>query len=253
MSKRVLARAKRLAFQSLKVVVGLSAALALLAALAYKNVIPGGPWLVETAEQARARWRSYTYRRDADDVPAGTVVFLGSSSIAAFPFAFYFPGSPWLNRGLPAETAHELAERVEETLPVASPSGVVIWTGMNDLRSEAQPPEVVIERVLKIADLVRARFPDVPIAIVEIPPQCDTTPLGVSRLRELNNQLREAALQRSMSFVRTARPPLVNEAGQLVPGAARPDRKHLNLVGNGIVAQWILEDGGLATKALSRP
>jgi lysophospholipase L1-like esterase len=245
------ARGKRLLFRVAKWLFALGFTLAALAALAYKRVIPGGDWMVENGEELRTRWRSYSYSLEADSVPAGTVVFLGSSSVAAFPFAAYFPGAPWLNRGLPTETAEQLADRVGETMPTARPSGVVIWTGMNDLRSEAQPPEVVAERVTRVVDLVGARFPGVPIAVLEILPQCDCSPVSLERLHHLNKILEDGVKARGATFVKTIRQPLVTEEGRLAPGAARLDRKHVNFVGYSLLARWILEDGGPATAALT--
>lgn len=243
-------RIKRLVWKTAKGLVVLGALLVLAAALAYKNVIPGGPWLVDNAELLKNEWRLFTFEREADDVPAGAVVFVGSSSIAAYPLELYFRGAPWVDRGLPVETAKELAERFERTMPVARPAGVVVWTGMNDLRSDDQPPPVVIERVGRVLDMVAARYPDVPVVLLEIPPQCDTKPQYLEQLHGVNAKLAELAKARGMTFLKTDRPPLVTPEGQLSPAMAARDRKHLNLAGYGVLSKWLVEEGGPATAPL---
>jgi hypothetical protein len=54
-----------------------------------------------------------------------------------------------------------------------------------------------------------------------------------------------------MAFVKTERAPLTTPEGQLSPLLAARDRKHLNLAGYGMLARWLLEDGGAATAALA--
>lgn len=253
MAKQGAGKVKRVA---LRVFLGLGAlgfAATAWAALAYKNVLPGGEWLIDTAEELRIRWRASAYERDAGGVPAGTVVFLGSSSIESFPFVLYYPDRPWLNRGLATETAHALAARFGRTMPTARPAGLVIWTGMNDFRSEDQPPDVVAQRVGAVMDLALQRYPGVPIALLEIPPQCDTKPEYLEALHDLNRRLEDAARARGATFVRTDRAPLVAPDGRLDPLLAARDRKHLNFAGYGVLAAWIREEGGSATAALAAP
>lgn len=253
MARVVGARGKRVALRIFQGLFVLGFALAALAALAYKNVIPGGPWLIDTAEAMRIRWRRSVYEREASSVPAGMVVFIGSSSVESFPYALYFPGTPWLNRGLATETARDLAARLDRTMPDARPAGVVIWTGMNDLRSDDQPADVVAERVVAVMDLVQKKHPGVPIALVSIPPQCDTKPEYQETLHDLNRRLKDAARARGAAFVDTDRFPLATAEGQLSPAMAARDRKHLNLAGCGVLARWLREEGGPATAALGSP
>lgn len=255
MSTPTTGRLKRIALKITKAMVVLGAALVLLAALAYKNVIPGGPELVDTAEAVRIVWRRRAFVREAASVPAGAVVFFGSSSVDSFPFAALYPGAPWLNRGLNTETAKDLADRLEATMPAARPSGVVVWTGMNDLRAESQPADVVVERVTRVLDLVAgviaARYPGVAVAVVEILPTCDTKDEYLERLHQVNRQLAELAKERGIAFVRTDRPPLTTPEGRLSPLLAARDRKHLNFAGYSVLSKWLVEDGGAATAALA--
>jgi len=224
-----------------------------LAAAAYKNVIPGGPELVDAYEALKNRGRLIAFRREAGSVAPGTVVFLGSSSVAIFPLDVYYPGRPWLNRGLGVESLVDLLERLDASLPVARPAGIVIFGGMNDLRAEAADPAVIVDRMRRVIDAIAARFPGVAMAILEVTPVCTQTEHDRGRLHALNDGLSEVARAKGLAFVRTNRPPLVDGEGRLVPELARPDGKHLGLVGYGVLATWILEDGGAATAPLAPP
>jgi lysophospholipase L1-like esterase len=237
----------------LKIAALSGAALAGLAAAAYKNLIPGGPELVDGYEALKNRLRDLRFRHEAASVPAGTVVFLGSSTVAAFPLEVHFPGAPCLNRGLGAETLTDLIGRLDARLPVARPASVVIFAGMNDLRSEAADPPVIVARMERLIDTIRQRFPGMAIALIEPVPWCDQSDDSVRRLRALNDGLRELTQARDLAFVRTMRPPLVDDRDCLEPSMARPDRKHLGSGGYGVVAQWLIEDGGAAAAPLARP
>jgi len=231
-------------------------ALAGLAAAAYKNWIPGGPELVDAYQALKNRVRFLQFQLDRTRTPAGTVVFLGSSSIGAFPLHVYFPGAPWLNRGLGADTLVDLLQRLDGTLPVARPASVVIFAGMNDLRSEAADPEVIAARMDGVIDAITGRFPGVAMAIIEITPYCDQTESDLRRLHALNHLLRQVAQAKGVAFVSTNRPPLTDSGGCLEAAMAGADRKHMNLAGYGLLAKWLVEDGGAAAAPLvpaSRP
>lgn len=238
------------ALRALRWVAVAIATIVLLAVAAYKHWIPGGDLVGDYVDLARSKMRVLGFRREAASVPPGSVVFLGSSSIEAFPLDASYPGAPWINRGVAAEIVPEMIERLDASLPVARPAGVVIHTGQNDLRARALPPEVIVESIGRAADAVRARFPDVPITLVELMPLCDAPESSIQRLNELNEGLRVLAEARGFGFVRADRPPLTDGRGRLLVEMAGPDRKHMHLAGYQILARWIALEGGAATEPL---
>jgi lysophospholipase L1-like esterase len=204
----------------------------------------------DTWERLRNLQRMLGYARDAKHVPAGTVVFLGSSSVVRFPLAELFPAAPALNRGLGAESVADTMRRLRRTLPAARPAGVVVWAGANDLRALAADPLVIVERVARLLDAVHARFPAVPLALLGVPPWCDQTDTDLDRLRRLNDGLGSLAFARGVPFVDMSRPPLTIADGCLAPEMADSDRKHLGPAGYEQLARWILEEGGEAVAPL---
>lgn len=226
------------------------AAVVALVTAAYKHWIPGGDAVGDYVDLARSKIRILGFRREAAGVPAGSVVFLGSSSVEAFPLDACYPGAPWLNRGVAAEIVPEMIDRLDASLPVARPAGVVIHAGQNDLRARSLPPDVIAESIGRAADAVRARFPEVPITLVELMPLCDTPESSMRRLDELNEGLRVLALARGFGFVHVNRPPLTDGRDRLLVEMAGPDRKHMHLAGYQIFARAIALEGGAATEPL---
>lgn len=218
---------------------------------ALKRLVGSSELVWATWEHLRNMERLLFYAREAGRVPAGAVVFIGSSSVVRFPLTELFAGATAISRGLGAENLAETMRRLRWTLPVARPSGVVVWAGANDLRALAADPILVVERVARLLDAIHARFPSVPVAVVGVPPWCDQSAADLDRLRRVNEGLKALAFARTLAFVDMCRPPLANEAGCLVPAMAAADRKHLGWAGYEQTARWIVEEGGEAAAALS--
>lgn len=218
---------------------------------ALKRLVGSSELVWNTWEHLRNMERLLSYAREARHVPGGAVVFIGSSSVVRFPLAELFAGGTAISRGLGAENLADTTRRLRWTLPVARPSGVVVWAGANDLRALAADPIVVVERVARLLDAIHARFPRVPVAIVGVPPWCDQTVADLDRLRRLNEGLKALAFARTLAFVDMCRPPLANDLGCLVPAMAAADRKHLGRAGYEQAARWIVDGGGEAVAALS--
>lgn len=209
-----------------------------------------GTWRIRAFGQERAReYRIGRFAAAAKDVPPGRVVFIGSSTIYRFPFEKLYPGAPYLNRGLGSETATDLLMRLDASLPVARPHGVVIYTGANDVRADAIPTGAALIAVDAVIRYVRARWPDVPLCIVEALTVVDEPERTVLHIRALNDGLRELAKQYGAAFVATNRPEIMDANGRMAPHMS-PDKMHLTEEGYAYFARWIAEEGGEATAPL---
>jgi lysophospholipase L1-like esterase len=183
-------------------------------------------------------------------VEPGAVVFLGSSTIANFPLAERFPTARTVNLGSPGTNTSELRERLAVELPAdAKPTAFVLNAGSYDLRAgrpggeEPPPPGEIRDRVAGLVQDLQARFPGVPIALIEVLPARDQTDAMRKVLAELNADLAALARDRGLVFVRTNRPPLAAGNGDL-PESMSVDAFHLNDAGYRVLAQWIQEEGG---------
>lgn len=77
------------------------------------------------------------------DKPTGNIVFFGSSSIRLWPgLARAFPAVTIENWGFGGSNLSDCAEAFERFITPRKPSGLVIYTGDNDLARGASPEEV---------------------------------------------------------------------------------------------------------------
>jgi lysophospholipase L1-like esterase len=188
-------------------------------------------------------------KRSWPPVEPGAVIFLGSSTIARLPLDL-FPTVRTANLGASDMDALELRDRLAQELSAdAKPSGIVLYAGSYDLRTERRgggeppPPPEIRDRVAALVQDLQARFPGIPIALIEILPARDQTQTMREGLAELNAGLASLARDRGLTFVRTSRPPLAAGDGNL-PESMSTDSVHLNGAGYRVLAQWIQEEGG---------
>lgn len=219
----------------------------------WKLRLPGAEQVHDFASEQRRKLRVLSFAREAPDAPAGAVVFLGSSTFYHFPLEEAYPAATCLNRGLGFDSFAKLSARLDASLPVARPSGVVVYAGSNDVRAERLPPSRVLVDAAALLSGIDAHFPGVPIAVVEALPAVVQSPEETAGLAAVNEGLRDLASSRGAAFVRTNRPPLVAAPGQLSAAMALPDGIHLNRAGYAVLARWIAGDGGAATASLRGP
>jgi lysophospholipase L1-like esterase len=234
--------------------------LALVTLLVWHDVLPGGwrlrGWVVPHAvRQAREQAhlsgeRLALFAAENSAAPADSVVFLGSSTVQYFPLETAFPGRPALNRGIAGESAGELLARLHTSLPREEPAAAIVYGGSIDFRREGAAPAEVARRVEEVLLALRARVPDLPIALLGILPERDMEAALVARLILTNRRLNALATKLRVAFVSTERPPITAPDGSLAPECS-VDRWHLNADGYAHLTRWILRDGGQAGSLLT--
>lgn len=222
---------------------------AALLGLAWRGLLPGGHRLRQWVNEERHAQRIEGFAREAGSAPAGAVVFLGSSTIELFPLDKSYPGVACLNRGVGGDTTPGLLRRLDASLPVARPAGIVIYSGANDLRVYHDAPGDIVATTGRLLDALDARFPGVPVALVETLPLSDPPPGDPGRLSALNKGLSALAAARGASLVEVNRPPLADAEGRLVREMS-VDGEHLNEAGYAVLSRWVAEGGGAATASL---
>jgi hypothetical protein len=129
--------------------------------------------------------------------PAGTVVFLGSSTIERGNFAALFPAARCLNRGLGGETAPELARRLGASLPRTRAAAYVVYAGSADLRFGGATPREAAARVADVLAALRPRtatwsggeLRNIPCALIEVLGEVGASGRRRDDVRELNARL----------------------------------------------------------------
>lgn len=80
----------------------------------------------------------------------GRVVFLGDSITAFWPLETYFPGKPFVNRGIESQTSSQMLLRFQQDVIELHPAAVVIHAGTNDIAGNGGPVELEdTQRILR--------------------------------------------------------------------------------------------------------
>ena len=91
------------------------------------------------AKQAQD-WAELSYyhaenvKLQADPASKGRVVFIGDAITEPWDLAKYFPGKPYLNRGIPGQTTPQMLVRFYPDVIDLHPAAVVILGGINTSR-----------------------------------------------------------------------------------------------------------------------
>lgn len=238
----------------------LGAGLALYVVLAWSLDAPGGWTLrrwIDPAHEHRAREvalhaseRLLAVRDENERAPAGSIVFLGSSTIERMPLAELFPAKSALNRGVERATLPELERWLDRLLPRATPAAFVVYAGSVDWREDHARPSEVVERVRSLLDALARRAPNAPVALLGVLSERGADGELLERLAALDDALAALAAARNppAAFVPTLRPPLTTPTGSSSTGPlaedVSSDSLHLNRKGYGVLARWIVADGG---------
>ncbi len=86
------------------------------------------------------------------------VVFLGDSITDGWNIAEYFPGKPYVNRGIGGQTTPQMLVRMEPDVIALQPRAVVILAGTNDIAGNTGPMtlEMIENNYRALAELARA-------------------------------------------------------------------------------------------------
>jgi len=86
------------------------------------------------------------------------VVFFGDSITDVWKLAEYFPGKPYINRGISGQTTSQMLVRFHQDVVALHPKAVVILAGTNDIAGNTGPirNEDIEANYASLADLARA-------------------------------------------------------------------------------------------------
>jgi lysophospholipase L1-like esterase len=86
------------------------------------------------------------------------VVFMGDSITDGWKLAEYFPGRPYINRGISGQTTPQMLIRFRPDVIALRPKVVVILAGTNDIAGNTGPmtPEMIEDNYASMAELARA-------------------------------------------------------------------------------------------------
>jgi lysophospholipase L1-like esterase len=119
---------------------------------------------VEQLQRRLQDWAQLARYREADarlPPPASAeerVVFLGDSITDGWRLDEYFPGKPYINRGISGQTTPQMLVRFRPDVMALKPRVVVILAGTNDIAGNTGPMtlEMIEDNYASLAELARA-------------------------------------------------------------------------------------------------
>ncbi len=85
------------------------------------------------------------------------VVFMGDSITDFWKLAEYFPGKPYVNRGISGQTTPQMLVRMYPDVVVHKPAAMVVLAGINDVSQNTGPStsEMVEQNIMAMTDIAR--------------------------------------------------------------------------------------------------
>ena len=97
------------------------------------------------------------------------VVFLGDQVTELWNAAGFFPGKPFLNRGIAGQTSAQMLVRFHQDVVALKPKVVVIQAGVNDLLVATEG--VIADNYMSMMDIARAN--GIRVVLASVTPVCD--------------------------------------------------------------------------------
>lgn len=170
----------------------------------------------------------------------GAWVFVGDSLTDYAPLDELF-GMHVLNRGIAGDHVADARARLAEVAR-HSPTGVVVWVGINDLMSGA-PCETVAQEIDGLAQALHAQAPEARVVVVGLLPTAPTAnkvpPHINETVRCVNGRLESAFAQSIFRFLNPGT--RFSDANGDLDSTLSADGIHLNGVGYRAWAAWLNE------------
>jgi lysophospholipase L1-like esterase len=167
------------------------------------------------------------------------VVFIGDSITDGWGHgADFFPGKPYINRGISGQTTPQMLVRFRQDVIALKPKAVVILAGINDIAGNTGPTtlEAIEDNLASMVDLAKANGIKVVLASVTPADHFNWAPgvQPVEKIRALNAWIREYAKKRGCVYLNYY-DALVDDKGAFRANLS-PDGVHPNAAGYAIMA-----------------
>jgi lysophospholipase L1-like esterase len=104
------------------------------------------------------RYHQDNLRLEAAPAVEGRVVFLGDSITDGWDLAKYFPGKPYVNRGISGQTTMQMLVRMHPDVIHLNPSAFILLAGTNDIARNTGPEtlEMVEDNIRAMCELAES-------------------------------------------------------------------------------------------------
>ena len=147
------------------------------------------------------------------------VVFIGDSITDLWNLARYFPGKPYINRGIGSQVTAQMLVRFEQDVVALKPSAVVILGGVNDVSGflQIETADGIVSNIEAMADIADRH--GIKVVLCSILPVTNTSTADYvvkerkpAELRLINRKLQTLAKARGYAFANYA-PALAGDDG----------------------------------------
>jgi lysophospholipase L1-like esterase len=167
--------------------------------------------------------------------PTDLVLFIGSSS-----FTFWkdvqqaFPAFPILNRGFGGSSLTDLIHFAPQVIFAYTPRQIIIYCGENDLAATPPAgPKVVLKRFRQLFNMIRNRWPEMPIVYVSIKPSPSRWQLE-PQFVEANRRISAFLSNKKKAVFLDVHTAMLDSRGEARPELYINDRLHMNAKGYAI-------------------
>ncbi len=175
-------------------------------------------------------------KQDSLHFPAANqILFIGSSSFTMWKdVQEYFPGYPILNRAFGGSTLVDLILYRYEILFPYQPKQVLIYCGENDFAaSDTVTVPTVVNRFKTFFGLLRAKYPNVPVAYVSMKPSPSRVHL-LEKYVAANAEIKSYLASEQQAKFIDVYAGMLNSEGNPKPEIFLEDRLHMNAGGYAI-------------------
>src|SRR6185436_17232308 len=104
-----------------------------------------------------SRYHSANQQLKKQAVPANRVVFMGDSITDLWNLEQYFPGKPYVNRGIGGQTTPQMLVRMYPDVIDLKPAVVVLLAGINDIARNTGPEtaEMIQQNIMAMTELAQ--------------------------------------------------------------------------------------------------
>jgi lysophospholipase L1-like esterase len=165
--------------------------------------------------------------------PKKAVLFIGSSTFTNWKdVQTYFPNHVIINRGFGGSSLPNVINYVGDVVYPYRPKQVVIYCGENDFTGNATP-QIVVDRVKKLIDTIRFKYPKVPIAFISIKPS-PSREKYIPQMKEANQMIANMikGIRRTV-YINTA-DAMYTADGKIMTDIFLKDNLHMNAKGYAI-------------------
>ena len=165
--------------------------------------------------------------------PKKAILFIGSSTFTNWKdVQTYFPNHVIINRGFGGSSLPNVINYVPDIVFPYDPKQIVIYCGENDFTGGATP-QVVVDRVKQLIELIRTKYPKVPLVYISIKPS-PSREKYMPQMVEANAMIAKMVKKmKKVKFVNTYNA-MFNPDGTIMTDIFLKDNLHMNAKGYAI-------------------